>query len=186
MMMDDETYAFAKRLEKAVAEGKSLTLFGTEYVPVDSLVEAELDEMEWLPELSVILDEGAYMPERAHRTDAGADLKTPHPVTVLAHDSAVIDTGVHVQIPEGFVGKIEAKSGLNFKHDLTCTGTIDSGYTGTIRIKLFNHGPDAKTFKPGNKVAQLVIYPIPTPKFVQVSEFEDTERGDAGFGSTGD
>lgn len=135
--------------------------------------------------LKVKLDPGAYLPTRAHETDAGLDLYTPEDVTVLSMGSAVIDTGVHVAIPEGYVGLVKSKSGLMVRDDITTDGTIDAGYTGSIAIKLFNHDFGNKDFIKGQKIAQLVILPIITPEPELVSDLEATERGDGGFGSTG-
>jgi dUTP pyrophosphatase len=138
---------------------------------------------------------GGYMPIRAHEDDAGLDLFTPENVTVpgctwdlydeVEIGSATIDTLVHVAIPKGYVGYIKSKSGLMVKHGLTADGTIDSGYTGSIRVKLFNHTAKEYTFKKGDKIAQLVIHPIITPELELVDELEDTDRGSGGFGSTG-
>ena len=140
--------------------------------------------------MKVKLDPGAYLPTRAHETDAGLDLYAPNEFTVPGKDSAVIDTGVHVAIPakDGFccVGLVKSKSGLMVKDDITTDGTIDAGYTGSIKIKLFNHGYDDKHFFRGQKIAQLVILPIITPELELVSGLEETERGDGGFGSTGE
>ena len=135
--------------------------------------------------MNVKLDDGAYLPERAHETDAGYDLRTPHRVVLHQHSSVTIDTGVHVQIPEGCVGFLKAKSGLNVKHGITGTGVIDSGYTGSIRVKLYNNGDMPHVFEVGDKLIQLVILPILTPELELVDELEDTERGSDGFGSTG-
>lgn len=135
--------------------------------------------------MKVRLDNGAYMPERAHATDAGADLKTPHDVTVLPNSSVVIDTGVHIALPPNTVGMLKSKSGLNVKHGITSEGVIDVGYTGSIRVKLYNHSDKAYELKAGDKISQLVVMPILTPSFELVDELEKTERGDGGFGSTG-
>lgn len=92
-------------------------------------------------QVAVVLDDGAYMPEYAHfGWDAGADLKSPVDVMIPANGSAVIDTGVHIDIPQGYAGFLKSKSGLNVKHDLTSEGVIDAGYTGSICVKLYNHG----------------------------------------------
>ena len=96
-----------------------------------------------------------------------------------------IDTGVHVEIPLGFFGDIRSKSGLLFKHNILTDGTIDSGYTGSIKIKLMNHGVWPYRFKAGDKIAQMVIQRCELPELVVVEEFATTERGDGGFGSTG-
>ena len=132
-----------------------------------------------------MLDAGAYLPERAFDSDAGADLRTPREVVVPPHGNATVDTGVHVQIPEGYVGMIKTKSGINLKKDITTEGVIDAGYTGCIIVKLYNHGNNTQIFKAGDKITQLVIEPIATPGFTLVEEFEETERGNNGFGSTG-
>lgn len=135
--------------------------------------------------MKVVLDKGAYMPVRAHKDDAGLDLRSPDTFIVKAGKSLKIDSGVHVEIPAGYVGFLKAKSGLNVKYGITCTGVIDAGYTGSIVVKLYNNGSDDVLFEPGDKITQLVILPIVCPDLVQVESLEDTERGGAGFGSTG-
>lgn len=135
--------------------------------------------------MRVVLDEGAYIPERAHEADAGADLRTPYRVIVYPKSSVTVDTGVHVEIPAGYVGLLKSKSGLNVKCDLTGEGVIDSGYTGSIVCKLYNHGEYMHIFERGDKIIQLVIVQISTPKFEQVESLENTDRGNNGFGSTG-
>ena len=146
--------------------------------------------------MKIMLDEGAILPTRAHETDAGLDLYTPDDVVVVGSSSdvwdevadigsATIDTGVHVEIPNGYVGFIKSKSGLNVKHGLTAEGVIDCGYTGSIVVKLYNHTSNDYHFKAGDKIAQLVLLPIIPPDLEVVDSLEDTERGDGGFGSTG-
>lgn len=135
--------------------------------------------------MKVKLDPGAYMPVRAHEQDAGYDLRTPVRFVIHPGGSAVIDTGVHMQIPDGFVGFLKSKSGLNVRLDLTGEGVIDAGYTGSICVKLYNHGGQFHIFEPGDKIIQLVILPIYTPSLEQVGDLEDTDRGSDGFGSTG-
>lgn len=136
-------------------------------------------------DIKVVLDEGAYMPEKAHNVDAGFDIRTPYDFWMYANSSETIDTGVHIEIPEGYVGFLKSKSGLNVKHNLTGEGVIDCGYTGSIRVKLYNNGETEHRFSRGDKIIQLVILPIPEVNLVQVDILEDTERGDNGFGSTG-
>lgn len=135
--------------------------------------------------MKIVIDPGAYLPERAHDLDAGYDLRAPIRAYVPQYSSAVIDTGVHVEIPEGYVGMLKSKSGLNVKHDITSEGVIDSGYTGSICVKLYNHGQNAYEVNKGDKVSQLVILPIITPALELVECLDSTERGDGGFGSTG-
>lgn len=135
--------------------------------------------------MEVMLDDGAYMPSRGHETDAGLDLRTPKAVTVPAYGSAIVDTGVHVALPYGCAGLLVSKSGLNVKHNITSTGLIDEGYAGSIVVKLYNHGGEDHEFEAGDKVTQLVVTPVIYESLEQVSSFRPSERGDAGFGSTG-
>lgn len=151
--------------------------------------------------MKIMLDKGAKMPTRAHPYDAGLDLYAPIDIKipgsrVLGYDlieememvevgSATIDTGVHVEIPEGCVGFIKSKSGLNVKHGLTADGVIDAHYTGSIAVKLYNHTSDEYKFKAGDKIAQLVIMPCVLLPMELVDSLEETDRGSNGFGSTG-
>ena len=137
--------------------------------------------------IKIVMDEGAYLPERAHRTDAGLDLKTREKVVLWGGKSHIFDTGVHIEMPHGYYGKIESKSGLNVKQSIvSCGGVIDEGYTGSIWVKLYNLSDYSYTFEPGDKIAQLIIQPyIVEDGFEIVNSLTATERGDAGFGSTG-
>lgn len=135
--------------------------------------------------IKVKLDEGAFPPESAHTADAGYDIRTPDDFSILGGWFTTIDTGVHIQIPEGYVGFLKSKSGLNIKSDLTGEGVIDSGYTGSIKVKLYNHSPGKRFFERGDKIIQLVLLPIIKPDIEIVDSLEETERGDNGFGSTG-
>ena len=136
-------------------------------------------------EIEIMLDNGAIMPTRAHELDAGLDLYAMEDCLVPAKGSAVFNTGVHVKILPGFVGFIKSKSGLNVKHGLTSEGVIDAGYTGAIIVKVYNHSNEDYLVKSGDKLTQLVILPIVTPKPKLVEAFDKTERGDGGFGSSG-
>ena len=136
--------------------------------------------------MKIKLDPGAYLPHRAHATDAGLDLKTPIAFGLQDGQSISIDTGVHVELPHGYYGKIESKSGLNVKYGIvSCGGVIDEGYTGSIAVKLYNLSGSAYSFEKGDKIAQLVIQPYYAPPLEIVSRLEETDRGDSGFGSTG-
>ena len=135
--------------------------------------------------MKVTLDDGAFMPKRAHETDAGLDLFAREDALIPAKGAAIFDTGVHVAIPAGYVGFIKSKSGLNMKHGIQSEGVIDAGYTGEIITKLYNHSDADYQVKRGDKITQLVILPIATPTPVLVDKLEETERGDGGFGSTG-
>lgn len=141
--------------------------------------------------MKIKLDQGAYMPVRAHESDAGMDIRTPVPITIApatptyGAGKAMVNTRVHVEIPQGYVGFIKSKSGLNVKWNITAEGVIDSGYTGSIVVKLYNLGATEYHFDAGDKIAQLVILPILAPELEQVDELEDTDRGSDGFGSSG-
>ena len=132
-----------------------------------------------------MLDDGGYIPTRAHREDAGMDLRSPVDVVVKSLDSVTIDTGLHVRIPEGYAGLLVSKSGLNVNHDITSTGLIDSGYTGSIRVKLYNHGLEDYQVHKGDKISQLVVFPVLLPDMVLVNDLGESDRGDNGFGSSG-
>ena len=144
------------------------------------------------------------MPTRAHDTDAGLDLYAREDKVVQAGGSAMFDTGVHICLEpaifpdNGFsacgwplikklytVGILKSKSGLNVKHNITSDGVIDMGYTGSIVVKLYNHGIEDYYVKRGDKISQLVIVPVLTPSLEVVDELEETERGTNGFGSSG-
>ena len=151
--------------------------------------------------MKIMLDKGAIMPTRAHQFDAGLDLYSPVTTTVKGSQYTpapfyggygkvyighrTIDTGVHVEIPEGYVGFIKSKSGLMVNYGLLSDGTIDCGYTGSIRVTLFNTTHKDFVIKAGDKIAQLVIQPCALPGLEVVDELEETARGDNGFGSTG-
>lgn len=136
--------------------------------------------------MRIVLDDGAYKPERAHPTDAGLDLRTPYQVKILAHGSACIDTGVHIELPPGTFGRLESKSGLNVNHGVVSHGgIIDEGYTGSIVAKLYNHSDSDYWFQKGDKCIQLIIQPYLAPDMEVVTELDETERGSSGFGSTG-
>jgi len=147
--------------------------------------------------LKCVLDEGAYIPEKAHDTDAGFDLRTPVDFSVsgaiqylfnqdIKIGMIIVDTGVHIEIPKGYVGMIKTKSGINTKRNILTEGVVDAGYTGSIKVKMYNFGSKEQLFKAGDKITQLVIIPIhEANEFEVVDSLEDTERGTGGFGSTG-
>ena len=135
--------------------------------------------------MKIKLDEGAIMPTRAHEADAGLDLYSRETSIVWINGSAVFDTGVHIELPPNTVGFLKSKSGLNVKHGITSEGVIDEGYTGSIKVKLYNNGDTHYLVKEGDKISQLVILPILKPELELVDSLEDTERGNNGFGSSG-
>jgi len=131
------------------------------------------------------LDVGALAPERAHDTDAGADLRSPIYFTIPAHGNCIINTGVHIELPPNTVGMLKSKSGLNVKHDIVSEGVLDEGYTGSIVVKLYNLGDRDYKVNKGDKITQLVVLPVKYVDFELVESVDGGERGEEGFGSTG-
>lgn len=138
--------------------------------------------------IPVILEDGAKAPRRAHPTDAGFDLATVEEVRVPCRGHVMMDTGVRVNIPAGYVGKLFVRSSVGVKRHVCLSngaGIIDAGYTGTIKASLHNTGDGPVWFREGEFVVQLVVEPLAGAELVGVDAFGDVERGDAGFGSTG-
>lgn len=135
--------------------------------------------------MNIMLDRGAYAPEYAHITDAGADLRSPYTFLLPAREARFIDTGVHIELEPCTFARIAPRSSLNCKHGIICDGIIDEGYTGSIGVKLYNLSNEPYYIEQGDKIAQLIILPVCHVEFNQVSSFAETERGDGGFGSTG-
>lgn len=138
-----------------------------------------------ISKMKVKLDKGAYAPVRAYKHDAGADLRTPESFLLRAHSRKVIDTGVHFDVPEGFYGAVKSKSGLMCNEGIVTDGVVDAGYSGSVRVCLFNHSGKHRAFAKGEKIAQIIFMPIITPEFEQVDEICGGDRGENGFGSTG-
>ena len=90
--------------------------------------------------MKIVLDKGAKMPTRAYPWDAGLDLYAMEGWCIPGDCGVVFNTGVHLDIPNGYVGLVKSRSGLMVNQNITTDGTIDSGYTGAIKVKLFNHG----------------------------------------------
>lgn len=135
--------------------------------------------------MKIMLDEFSTMPTRAHEHDAGLDLYAAETAYIAPHTWVAVSTGTHAAIPRGFVGLLTSKSGLMAKHGITCRGTIDADFTGSIKAVLFNHSDKVFKVDQGQKVTQMVLVPIITPELELVDKLEETERGDNGFGSSG-
>jgi dUTP pyrophosphatase len=129
---------------------------------------------------------GPYTPERATDGSAGYDLRTVKAATIYPGMSHHFDTGLQMAIPKGYVGIIEPRSGLSFKHSIeNGAGVIDSDYRGKIRIHLYNHGNGTVFFAEGDRIAQMLIQKHESPLFILVDSLEETERGESGYGHTG-
>ena len=137
-----------------------------------------------------ILREGAALPTYGTASSAGADLRAclDAPVVLAPGETRLIPIGIAMEIPEGYVGLVFARSGLASRRDLAPAnkvGVIDCDYRGEIKVALFNHGKCDQTVEPGERIAQLVVVPYISAEFEEAQELSDTVRGEGGFGSTG-
>ena len=137
------------------------------------------------------LDDRAILPTYGSAYAAGADLYAlieGESLTIGAGETILVSTGLSVEIPEGYVGLIYARSGLATKKGLAPAnkvGVIDSDYRGEVKVALFNQSGKEQTVAAGERVAQLVIAPYLAVEYQQAEELSDTARGAGGFGSTG-
>ncbi len=137
------------------------------------------------------LSDTAIEPSRGSVYAAGYDLYADIPqksVIIAPHETAMIDTGLAMEIPEGYFGAIYARSGLAAKSGLrpaNCVGVIDADYRGPVKVALHNDCGVERTVNSGERIAQIVIQPCLDTEFVTVDTLSDTERGSGGFGSTG-
>ena len=137
------------------------------------------------------LNENARVPLRATKGSAGMDLYAciDKPLTIAPHSIKVVPTGLAIELESAdYVAYIFARSGLAIKHGIApanCVGVIDSDYRGEVCVGLVNQTDKAFTIVPEERIAQLVISPVIVPEIELVDELEDTERGEGGFGSTG-
>jgi dUTP pyrophosphatase len=133
-----------------------------------------------------ILNNDAKIPTYAHVGDAGMDLFTSRDVLIQAGKIEKISTGIAIEIPDGYVGLIWDKSGLAMNAGLkTLGGVVDRGYRGEVIVGIVNVSDEDFVLKKGDKVAQMLIQKIENVEIEEVSELDDTSRGEGGFGSTG-
>ncbi len=136
------------------------------------------------------LRDSAIVPTYGSEFAAGADLYAAldEAVAIEPGETKFIPTGFAFEIPEGYAGFVHARSGLASKRGLAPAnkvGVIDSDYRGEVMVALHNHGKAAQTVEAGERIAQMVIAPYVTAKFILSDELDDTVRGEGGFGSTG-
>lgn len=130
----------------------------------------------------------AILPSYAHEGDAGLDLYSVEEVSIEAGDSALIKTGIKIELPKQTEAQIRPRSGLALKYSITVLntpGTIDEGYRGEIGIILINHGKNKFVVEKGMKIAQMVIKPVWKVEVTEVKDLSETERAEGGFGSSG-
>jgi dUTP pyrophosphatase len=136
-----------------------------------------------------VLITAEHVPSYSHPGDAGADLSSSEAITLAPGQRATVGTGVSIALPAGFVAFIVPRSGLASKHGITVVnspGTVDAGYRGEIKVTLLN----TDTSQPfdiaeGDRIAQMIVMPVTQARFIPVEKLPVSERGESGFGSTG-
>ncbi len=136
------------------------------------------------------LHPNAVLPSYGSAEAAGADLYAclEAPVTIQPGEIFWVPTGIALEVPKGCAGLVYARSSMGAKRGLAPAnkvGVVDSDYRGEIKVVLLNHSREAQTLQPGERVAQFVITPVLQPKYEEVTDLTDTNRGTGGFGSTG-
>ena len=128
-------------------------------------------------------------PAYAHPGDAGADLVAAESVRLEPGQRALVGTGVRIALPEGYAAFVVPRSGLAAKHGITIVnapGTVDAGYRGEIKVSLLNTDTEnAFDVNVGDRIAQLIVMPVPRARFIPVETLPESVRGEGGFGSTG-
>jgi len=147
------------------------------------------------PTLSLIRlphGDGIELPAYEASGAAGMDLRAAvvadAPLTLEPGKRALVPTGFVFEIPHGYEGQIRPRSGLAFKHGITCLntpGTVDSDYRGEVKVLLVNLGEEAFVIERGMRIAQMVIAPVTQVAVREATEASETTRGAGGFGSTG-
>ena len=141
--------------------------------------------------LQIVCPDMALVPTRAHATDAGLDLRCAERfgVTLAPGERQLVDTGIKVAIPAGYVGLVHPRSGWAHKYGITVNnapGTVDAGYVGNVLVNLINHGSETVALEYGDRIAQLIIQRVELPELEIVDSLDTTTRGTAGHGSTGE
>lgn len=129
------------------------------------------------------------VPVYAHPGDAGADLVSTETVVLDPGQRALVGTGVRIALPDGYAAFVVPRSGLAAKHGITIVnspGTVDAGYRGEIKVSLLNTDTtETYRVEPGDRIAQLIVMPVPKVTFIPVETLPESHRGEGGFGSTG-
>jgi len=129
------------------------------------------------------------LPAYAHPGDAGADLCAAEAVTLAPGQRHTVPTGVSIALPEGYAGFVVPRSGLAARHGITIVnapGTVDAGYRGEIRVTVLNTDSSMPyDIAVGDRIAQLIVFPVTRARFIPVDALPESHRGTAGFGSSG-
>jgi dUTP pyrophosphatase len=138
--------------------------------------------------IEVLISTG-HVPVYAHPGDAGADLRAAEAVDLAPGQRATVGTGVSIALPDGYAAFVVPRSGLAMKHGITIVnspGTVDAGYRGEIRVTLLNTDTtETYSVVIGDRIAQIIVQPVVRARFVEVEKLPGSQRGEAGFGSTG-
>lgn len=136
-----------------------------------------------------VLLTGDHLPEYAHPGDAGADLIAAEATVLAPGQRATVGTGTAVALPDGYAGFVVPRSGLAARHGITIVnspGTVDAGYRGEVRVTLLNTDlENSYEIAVGDRIAQLIVWPVARARFVPVETLPGSHRGERGFGSTG-
>lgn len=136
-----------------------------------------------------ILSSDAQVPSMAYNGDAGVDLRSVEHIVLKPQERAMVATGLAIALPEGYAGFVLPRSGLAAKHGISIVnapGLIDSNYRGELKVVLVNTDPEESfSIEIGDRIAQLIVMPVPTISFEQIEELPDSQRGESGFGSSG-
>ena len=135
------------------------------------------------------LRESAHIPQKAHKDDAGFDLYASEDYTLKAHSFGCVPTALSIELPDGYEAQVRPRSGLAAKYGVTvlnAPGTIDAGYRGELKVILINHGEQDFAITAGMRIAQLIVSPVLPARFVEAAVLAESDRGDGGFGSSGE
>lgn len=127
----------------------------------------------------------AILPIRQNADDAGYDISSIESVSILPKGKCLVSTGIAFTVPKGTYGQIAPRSGLSMKGIFVNAGVIDRGYTGEVKVMLFNMSDETIELPEGSRIAQLIIKKIDLPVVEEVETLEESDRGEGGFGSTG-
>ncbi|MGB3787086.1 MAG: dUTP diphosphatase [Phormidesmis sp.] len=134
------------------------------------------------------LAENAKLPKYEHDDDSGMDLYAIAPQTIHPGETALISTGIAIELPANTEAQVRPRSGLALNHGITVLntpGTVDAGYRGEVRVILINHGKQPFEIEAGMRIAQMVIVPIIRAEVEEVADLSESVRGEGGFGSSG-
>ena len=136
--------------------------------------------------IKTVTEDEMFIPKRAHSDDAGFDLRCVEDFTIEAGGTVVMPAGINIEIPDGYFGKIESRSGLFIK-GILAQGVIDAGFRGPVKVIMWNLSKNDISFKRGDRIAQMIIQPLADRviMFKKADELSVSTRGENGYGSTG-